>query len=234
MTLHLSQAVLQRRVYNDKVNQRLQATTILRDLDPYIAPDKCAIDVGAATGHITNYLAPRCKRVFAFEAVEPVYHQLKKMEERHSNVTAFNAAVGDFNGVATIYVDDKRLSNSGFQDLVGGPSVQVAAVTLDSVMYDAMDIGFIKVDVEGTELEVLKGAANILAKQRPNLMVEIYKPFTAHPLEEIFSYLMNGFDYRCFYYEHPAGLIECRTVEEGVHAVEELHKIHDGDFLFVQ
>jgi FkbM family methyltransferase len=224
--------VLQRRVYNEAVNKKLQETTILRDLDPYIDPDKCAIDVGAATGHITNYLAPRCKHVFAFEAVEPVYRQLRKMEGRHGNVTALNAAVGDFDGMATIYVDDKRLSNSGFQDLVGGPETQVMAVTLDGIMYDALPVGFIKVDVEGTELDVLMGAAGIIANERPNLMVEIYKPYTAQPLPEIFQYLMDGFGYRCYYYEHPAGLIECRTVQDGVKAVEELHHIHDGDFLF--
>ena len=234
----LSSEVLALRVYNEEVNRRLQATTILRVLDKYVSRDKISIDVGAATGHITNYLAPRSRRVFAYEAVYPVWQQLLKMGDRHPNVVAIHAAVGNFDGVATIFVDDKRLSNSGFIDLVGGPSVEVDARRLDALLesggeYHFGAVGFIKIDVEGTELDVIEGAWDIITRDRPNMMIEIYEPYSDCPVGAIFEKLF-GIGYTAYYYDHsnPVGLVPVDTVERGVKAVQELHAIHDGDFLF--
>jgi FkbM family methyltransferase len=50
---------------------------------------------------------------------------------------------------------------------------EVARVNLDSLGLARVDL--IKIDVEGMELEVLEGAATIIARQRPILMVEWYK-----------------------------------------------------------
>ena len=66
-----------------------------------------------------------------------------------------NLTVSDFVGKSTFYVDDKRLSNSSFQNLVEGQKIEVETVTIDSLKL--VDIGFIKVDVEGVELDVLNG-----------------------------------------------------------------------------
>ena len=47
----------------------------------------------------------------------------------------------------SFYVDDKRLSNSSFQNLVEGQKIEVETVTIDSLKL--VDVDFIKVDVEG-------------------------------------------------------------------------------------
>ena len=65
--------------------------------------------------------------------------------------------MSDFVGKSIIYVDDKRLSNSSFQNLVEGQKIEVETVTIDSLKL--VDIGFIKVDVEGVELDVLNNAS---------------------------------------------------------------------------
>lgn len=225
--LNLSDAVLRRRVFNSEVNKALQARTLLSKLDPFVDQNKTSIDVGAATGHITHYLAPRSKRVWSLEAVDPVFRQLQKKEKEFSNVQAFHAAVSDYCGMGTIYVDDKRLSNSGFQNLVGGPETTVPVVSLDSL--NLMDVGFIKIDVEGTEFDVLRGAEKTLA-QRPNLMVEIYEPFAKHPLGVIFEFFFSR-NYDCYFYSHP-DLVQVKDVKDGVNAVKTRHAEHDGDFLF--
>jgi len=242
--IELTAEVLARRVYNEEVNARLQQTTLLRVLGPYVAKDRVSIDVGAATGHITNYLAPRSLACWSFEAVYPVWQQLIKMKKRHANLYAVNYAVSNFNGKTPFFVDDKRLSNSGFLDLVGGPSVDVAVIALDS--YFGRDkentytdpIGFIKIDVEGTEIDVLVGAREIIKRDRPSLMVEVYEPYSKGPLSEVFQFLMSQ-GYECFYYDHSltmgagdGGLVQVNTVKEGVEAVQENHAVHDGDFLF--
>ena len=229
--MKLSQQVLNRRVFNRSVNDGLIASTIMGQLGPLIPKDRICVDVGAATGHFTDYFAPRCKFVHAFEAVPAVYMQLMKKETEFPNVKAYNLAVSDFQGKRTFYVDDKRLSNSSFQDLVGGPSFEAMVTCLDRQFTADAKIGFIKVDVEGTELDVLAGAVEILERDRPNLLVEIYKPYTAFPIDMIFDYLMVGHGYDCYYFDK-GKLIPVYSVEEGEAAVENKHSAHDGDFLF--
>ena len=84
-----------------------------------------------------------------------IYDQLVKIKENFNNVITHNLAVSDFVGNSSFYVDDKRLSNSSFQNLVEGQKIEVETVTIDSLKL--VDIGFIKVDVEGVELDVLNG-----------------------------------------------------------------------------
>jgi|TARA_Y100000310_G_C20704101_1_gene833188 FkbM family methyltransferase len=228
----LSDEVLKRRVFSQPVNDHLQASTIMGCLDPFVYRHRPVIDVGAATGHFTHYFAPRCSEVIAFEAVPEVWMQLALKEKEFSNVVTHNRAVGDvYCGFVDFYVDDKRLSNSGFQDLVGGPKIKVPSVMLDSFLPKNLNPGFIKIDVEGTEIDVLKGGERLIETSRPNLLVEIYEPFSKGPLDEIFIWLMER-GYETFYYNRPR-LVPVLSVEDGVKAVKTKHKIHDGDFLFV-
>lgn len=222
---------INRRRFSRAVNKRLRETTILRHLadNPALLKGKVAIDVGAAVGHISYFLRDYYKEVWAFEAVPHVYEQLKHMEQI-GNIHPMNIAVSNFNGTGTIYIDHKRLSNSGFQDLVGGPTVEVRTVKLDSYMQGINNIGFLKVDVEGTEFDVLRGAEGIIDATHPTLMVEIYEPYSYYPLSAIFQFLMDK-GYRAGYYSHPE-LVEVHSVEDGVTAVKEKHGEHDGDFLF--
>ena len=233
--MKLSKEVLNRRVFNRGVNDRLIAATIMGALGPFIDKDRVVADVGGATGHFTDYFANRCVWVHAFEAVPQVWMQLKKKEAEFPNVTANNVAVSNFHGKERFYVDDKRLSNSGFQNLVGGPSFDANVTSLDRYFADKIPVGFIKIDVEGTEFDVILGAEEIIKRDRPNMLVEIYKPYAANSLDAIFEILMIGHGYLCFYYDfysHPH-LVPVKTVAEGVEAVEKKHNLHDGDFLFI-
>jgi FkbM family methyltransferase len=230
--LHLSDEVLQRRVFRADVNQHLRRSTILRALGPFMDPNKVAVDVGGATGHITCFLAEHMDRVVAFEAVPPVFDQLKKMESVYDNVMAINMAVSDFVGHSKFFVDDKRLSNSCFNDLVGGQEIEVTVTKLDAIFPAPSNIGFIKIDVEGTELDVLKGAEDILVRDKPNLMVEIYEPYTVPPIIGLFEYLMEDNGYACYFFDPDKGLCEVENPAAGVWAVNNLHNKHDGDFLF--
>ena len=59
-------------------------------------------------------------------------------------------------------------------------------------------IGFIKIDVEGHELEVIKGSSKIISENMPILLVEIEKRHTNKPVLESINYIKNmGYD--CFF-----------------------------------
>jgi FkbM family methyltransferase len=235
MTLELKQSVLDRRVYNEEVNKRLRRDTILRYVPHFLSRQEVAIDVGAATGHITTVLAENSDTVFGFEAVLPVFWQYCLMQNRYLNVVPVNAAVGASFGMSEFFVDDKRLSNSSFQDLVDGQKIIVPQVRLDDFFQNyEKKVSFLKIDVEGFEIEVLMGAEGLLKEHAPALMVEIYAPYTVVPPKELFQWLWDR-GYQFCYYNNPTrtqGLTQVADPEDGEKAVALYHSIHDGDFIF--
>ena len=64
--------------------------------------------------------------------------------------------------------------DNAFNDNKPGSSIEVEVVALDSELEDlGTPVDFIKIDVEGFELQVLKGAENIITRQHPVLLIEI-------------------------------------------------------------
>lgn len=232
--LKLSQAVLDRRVWNQAIYQQHCANFMLGQTAQYIGEGSTAIDVGAAVGMYSYFFSQYAGTVWSYEAVKPVYQQLLKTAGRTMNIHPINKAVGNYVGTAKFWVDDKRLSNSGFQNLVDGQQITVPITMLDAEFNDSPieDISFIKIDVEGSELAVLQGAEGLITRQRPTLMVEIYPKFAADPVESIFAWCFDR-GYRCMYNHKGQGLRPVPTVENGVDAATNLVHITDGDFLFV-
>jgi len=230
--MQLSQEVLQRRVFNQQVYDLHSTEFMLSQTGQFIDPFKNVVDVGAAVGMYTTYWAQRCARVFSFEAVPAVYEQLCKVKDRFENVNTYNLAVSDYEGSATFYVDDKRLSNSSFRDLVGGKPIVVNVTCLD--MMDIPDIGFIKIDVEGHELDVLKGAEEVLANDRPVCMIEVYPEFNNGAVDDTFKFMLDR-KYDIFYNVRGEGLQKCDSLERAIEVAHDpvLIRQHDGDFLFV-
>ena len=143
--MQLSQEVLDRRVFNQSIYELHSRDFMLGQTARFIDPFKNVIDIGAAVGMYTTFWAQKAARVHSFEAVPAVYKQLEKVKERFENVITYQLAVGKEVGSTTFYVDDKRLSNSGFTDLVGGQPIEVQVTTIDA--QDITNVGFIKVDV---------------------------------------------------------------------------------------
>jgi FkbM family methyltransferase len=167
MTLNLSENVLSKRVFKQQILDLHIKEFMLGQTKNYLSKDKNTIDVGAATGMYTSFFAQNSKEVYAFEAVLPVYKQLELVGKRIKNINCYNLAVSDFDGKSEFYVDDKRLSNSSFQNLVNGQKIEVETIKLDNFKLD--NIGFMKIDVEGVELDVLNGASEIIKEYKTHL-----------------------------------------------------------------
>ena len=230
--MQLSQEVLDRRVFNQSIYELHSRDFMLGQTARFIDPFKNVIDIGAAVGMYTTFWAQKAARVHSFEAVPAVYKQLEKVKERFENVITYQLAVGKEVGSTTFYVDDKRLSNSGFTDLVGGQPIEVQVTTIDA--QDLTDVGFIKVDVEGHELAVLNGGRKTIERYRPVCMVEVYPKFNDGPVSDTFDWFFDR-DYRAFYNIRGVGLQELNGTTDGVNisSDEAMIQQHDGDFLFV-
>ena len=225
----LSDSVLKKRVFKQQILDLHLKDFMIGQTTPYLNKFKNTLDIGAATGMYASHFAEHSKSVICFEAVPPVYEQLIKIKEKHNNVITHNTAVSNETGTLDFYVDDKRLSNSSFQNLVEGQKIQVETVTIDSLKL--IDIGFIKVDVEGVELDVLNGASVTIDEYKPTCMVEVYEKFNKYPVETTFEFFFNK-DYRCFYNHKGQGLKLVRNMREALEAVK-IPEITDGDFLFI-
>ena len=139
--------------------------------------EKDAIDVGANTGLYTYYLSRLARHVYAFEPHRVLAGFLDKATG--DNVTVLNKAVSDSSGKLPFYVPVRRgrkLYNVASLDeavIKDRDHIveEIETVSLDQLGYE--NIGFIKIDVEGHELSVLKGAVKTIGQQRPTLLIEI-------------------------------------------------------------
>lgn len=139
-----------------------------------LAGGRC-LDIGANIGVISQALLHEGFEVHAFEPQPEVYKLLvENMGFVGGQITHSNVAVGAETGVAEmpkVYYSGK--GNYG-GIAIGDKSIygtyQVPVNTIDSYCYD--DVGFMKIDVEGYELEVLHGATETIAKCKPIMYIE--------------------------------------------------------------
>ncbi len=142
-----------------------------------VQPGKIAIDVGAAAGVCTHVLLRLGTPVIAIEANPGSARGLKRLYGKRARVVC--AAASSSEGSAILRIPAKLPSGShgiatveGRNTLNGAivDEIEVPRVTLDGLT--SSPVGFIKIDVEGHEFDVLLGAQAILHRDRPAILVE--------------------------------------------------------------
>ena len=149
----------------------------VRIADLVLPNDPVILDIGASIGAVTAALAKRFPsgHVIAFEAAPSVHPSLRETVRLASGapVTVVEKGVGAESGTRRFH-EDGNGSGWGFLSEELG-SVSVLVVTVDETMAElSLDrVDFIKIDVEGGELAVLRGAENTLLRHQPLLMFEV-------------------------------------------------------------
>lgn len=146
-----------------------------------------AIDVGANFGCWTLGLAHVCKRILAIEPQPQITALLRHTikANRFTHVELIAGAAGERAGTVGIPdIDPDLVTNFGgisvgepHPEHPESPLVQVPVYSIDSLP-GVNDVAFIKVDVEGSELDTLKGAKKTIGQDRPVLFVECDHPKT--------------------------------------------------------
>lgn len=128
------------------------------------------LDIGANVGVIAQMLQYYRRKCIAFEPQPEIY----KILTRNFNGTSYNAALGSTKSTAEMprLRYGTRANYGGISLNTRSPlgSYTVPVITLDSLSIP--DVGFIKIDVEGWEEEVLKGAVATINKYKPILYIE--------------------------------------------------------------
>lgn len=128
------------------------------------------LDIGANIGVISQALEHEGFEVFAYEPQPEVF----KVLELNFGGASFNVAVGSEKGTAKMpkmhYSDKGNFGGISLNTKSMYGSYDVPVVTMDDQGLD--NVTFIKIDVEGYELEVLKGATKLIARDKPILYIE--------------------------------------------------------------
>ncbi|MBX3436154.1 MAG: FkbM family methyltransferase [Planctomycetaceae bacterium] len=156
---------------------------------PYLVDrSRCSIDVGANRGSYTYFLSRLSQHVFAYEPNPAMRRYLRGAV--NNNVTVSEKALTDHAGEATLSIpfNGKRCANNtGSLEPGGAADQDCVSITVPTARLDDEPVrttGFIKIDVEGHERSVLRGAAGLIARDRPVLLVEILPQPGARHLEE--------------------------------------------------
>jgi FkbM family methyltransferase len=133
------------------------------------------VDVGAHIGSVIAEVR-RCYPTIQVIGVEAVLEKAASLRRKFPDVEVHGCAVGDTEGEATFFVD---LVRPGYSSLACGDHTrdQIREITvpirrLDCLVPASADVGVIKLDVEGAELAVLRGATELIARCRPVIFFE--------------------------------------------------------------
>ncbi|QDZ00356.2 FkbM family methyltransferase [Nitratireductor mangrovi] len=160
---------------------------VLSDLVP--PGSALAVDVGCNRGVYSYALSRLCEKVIAFEPNgDLIAFSRRKLPP---NVELRQLALGRENASGKLRIpispsgNERHLSASLWDAEDAGPSriQEVDVRRLDDLGLGRLN--FIKIDVEGTEMDVLAGAAETIARERPTLLIEILAGYYSQPIEKI-------------------------------------------------
>lgn len=138
--------------------------------------DSVVIEAGSNIGALTIPLARMAKVVFAFEPQPENFYLLMSNAKRNNldNIWARHTALGEKRGITTVpYLKEWSTITSGGIE-IGHGHYPVAVECIDDFVEDLRieKVDLIKIDVEGAEISVIKGAVKTIEKFRPILYFE--------------------------------------------------------------
>lgn len=212
---------------------------VLRIFDKILKPGDKVLDVGANIGLMTLFAANRIGsngEVHSFEPEPDTFTILSKnvLLNKKRNIRLNNVALGAEEKEGIIYPNfdvNRGASSIVKKDTTVGKPIKI--VTLDQYLQqkNLSKISLIKIDIEGYELEMLKGGENLLKSEDAPIICIEYSQDVEHVKEvgDVYDYLKNINNYRFFKFTQWKGDI-CNLIE--VHSKNEMPK-HDNVFCFL-
>jgi FkbM family methyltransferase len=165
----------------------------LKNLHRICSKTNTAIDVGANQGYFTYSMSKLFSKVYAFEINEDLTKNIASYNP--GNIEIINKGLSSKTENTILYipiVDDFVLTGWASLTPNNCPNAQkhlkkqVQICPLDT--FNINDVSFVKIDVEGHELEVLKGAIQTITSYRPVILIEI-KESNLNAVDEFFKQL---------------------------------------------
>lgn len=201
--------------------KKLQNATIhsepeLSVVEKLVYPGDSVIDVGANFGLYTRFLSEAVGEngnVYAFEPTFDMYRVLRNNAETLPllNTQVFQMACSESVAELNFYIPRRPDGSLNYYEasveketITGDFTVcRVPSTSLDrfAAAHVMGEVSFLKIDVEGHEIAVLKGAREILTEQRPKIFLEVNESLTdgghgsqVRALIESFNYSIHVYD----------------------------------------
>ena len=132
------------------------------------------LDVGANIGNHSLYFAPIFGEVHSFEPHPATFRLLDFNVNGIRNIVAHNFGLGDSTGTFTLRENPTNLGGCAITTASDGRSddIEVRVECLDGLNLDLGSLCFIKIDVEGFEVSVLRGAIKTITAHQPLIVLE--------------------------------------------------------------
>jgi FkbM family methyltransferase len=177
-----------------------------------VANAQTVFDIGANVGwyalHFSRLIAEKGGSVYAFEPIKKTYDALAENIDinKTQNISIFNNGFGDENRSVRFFLPECSGSVAASMRPLydsGSEEEECEILKLDDFVAEReiKDISFLKCDVEGAELLVIRGGMSTLENQNPIVFMEMLRKWSArfgyHPNETI--QLLADIGYKCFF-----------------------------------
>ena len=180
------------------------------------------LDIGANVGwYSLHFSKMKSSKIYSFEPVEYIFNQLKNNIQLNniSNVFPFNVALSNETGNKEFYYDPLNASATSSENILDSVLAPITCRTIDLDTFIVQNkierLDLIKCDVEGAEINVIKGGLNSIKKFRPIVFMEMLRKWSAkfnyHPNDII--QLFNLIGYSCYEYINKE-LIKIENIDE--------------------
>ncbi len=185
-------------------------------LDRIVNKELESIDVGAYRGVYTYRLSQLSKHVYSFEPNPLIFPYLdKNLKKIVKNITLYNIALSNVKTVADLKIPKRfnTIIKKNYEERykLGTATIhknnvltnkefitcKVKTERLDDLLA-SKNIGFIKIDVEGHEKNVLMGSENLIKKNKPILLVEIEERHSKEKVEDTINFI-NNLGYKSYF-----------------------------------
>ena len=176
-------------------------------VESMVGPGAVVLDVGANLGTFC-YTVQRAKQPVHLVAFEPIPILAKRLRALFKGAVVIELALSDARTVKTFripYIDGRRCNSRAslapIVDTSTYSEIRVQTDSLDNVFatLGLQKLDLVKIDVEGHELEVVKGGEQTLRKHQPMLLIEIeQRHHGSTPIGNIWTFI-EGLGYRGFF-----------------------------------
>jgi FkbM family methyltransferase len=190
------------------------------------------VDIGAADGIISLMFSDFFKtKIYSFEPIKKTFNQLLENTKHDKSIKQINKALGEKKGKMAINITNRITSSSFFpiqkeikdeflaSNILYVNAEEVIISKLDEEIPKGEKVHLIKIDVQGFELEVLKGSIDTL-KHTSIILVEMQN-------HTIYSGAPKYFEIDCFLREHNF------TLYNMIPSIRKNNKLYEWDAIYV-
>ena len=209
----------------------------IRRLRKYVPANRNSIDVGANSGVYSYFLSLCSNHVFAYEPNPSLVPILEC--SRRKNVTLRQFGLSKKQGILPFQIplDDMGRECTGISSVIksnehdNDPSIKKINIEVKTLDQEPLsNIGFIKIDVEGHEGDVIHGGQKLIARDKPVILVEIEQRHMECKIDEVFESVISMGYAGHFYYD--GELIDINSFRYALHQEPMVERLESGTFRF--